>query len=110
VTVADLARHPIIATRSGSAITSVLERMFADAGLPFHLALESGDLYLLRALAAQGFGTAILPHSLTDLDGPAIEVRGLDPPVHLPVALVWRLQRNAPAARTFIEFIRHETR
>jgi LysR family transcriptional regulator, transcription activator of glutamate synthase operon len=107
VTVADLAQHAIVAPRRGSAITSVLDRLFADAGEPLRLALESGDPFLLRSLAAQGFATAILPRSLTGLEGPALEVRSLDPAVHLPVALVWRRERNAPpAARRFIEFVR----
>ena len=110
VTVADLARHPIVALRRGSAINSALNQMFADAGEPLRLALESGDPFLLRSLAAQGFATAIVPRSLIGLEGPAIEVRSLKPAIHLPVALVWRRERNAPpAARTFIEFVRRET-
>jgi LysR family transcriptional regulator, transcription activator of glutamate synthase operon len=110
VTVADLAHDPIIATRHGSAITAVLDQSFADAGRPLRLALESGDPFLLRSLAARGFATAILPRSLTALEGPAVEVRSLQPAVHLPVALVWRRERNAPpAARTFIDFVRRET-
>jgi LysR family transcriptional activator of glutamate synthase operon len=110
VSITDLGRHAIVATRRGSAITTVLEQRFADAGRPLRLALESGDPFLLRSLAAQGFATAILPRSLTGLPGPPIEVRSLDPAMHLPVALVWRRERNAPpAARTFIEFVRHGT-
>ena len=110
VSVADLRGHAIVATRRGSAITSVLEERFAAAGEPLRLALESGDPFLLRSLAARGFATAILPRSLTALDGPAVEVRSLEPPVHLPVALVWRRDRHAPpAARTFIDFVRRET-
>ena len=36
-----------------------------------------------------------------------VEVRSLHPAVHLPVALVWRRERNAPpAARAFIDFVR----
>jgi LysR family transcriptional activator of glutamate synthase operon len=110
VTVADLGRRPLVAPRRGSAITSALSQMFADAGKPFRLALESGDPFLLRSLAARGFATAILPRSLTVLEGPALEVRSLRPTVYLPVALVWRRERNAPpAARAFIEFVRRET-
>jgi DNA-binding transcriptional LysR family regulator len=109
VSVADLAAQPIVATRRGSSITAVVERMFADAGLPLRLALESGDLLLMRSLAAQGFATAILPRSLTDFDGPPIEVRGLEPPARLPAALIWRRGRDTPpAARAFIDFVRHE--
>jgi DNA-binding transcriptional LysR family regulator len=109
VGVAELNRHAIVAIRRGSAITSALEALFTRAGEPLHLALESGDPYLLRSLAARGFATAILPRSLIALDGPDLEVRSLRPPVHLPVALVWRRERHAsPAARAFIAFIRRE--
>ncbi|HEX5617454.1 MAG TPA: LysR family transcriptional regulator [Solirubrobacteraceae bacterium] len=106
VSVADLAERAIVATRRGSAITSALEERL---GHPLRLALESGDPFLLRALAAQGFATAILPRSLTRLAGPAVEVRSLAPPLVLPVALVWRRRTASPAARTFVEFVRRET-
>jgi LysR family transcriptional regulator, transcription activator of glutamate synthase operon len=111
VTVADVARRPIVAPRRGSAITSVLDERFAAAGEPLRLALESGDPFLLRSLAARGFATAILPRSLTALEGPPLAVRSLDPAVELPVALVWRRDRDAPpAARAFIEFVREAAR
>jgi LysR family transcriptional activator of glutamate synthase operon len=110
VDVADFAQQRIVAPRRGSAITTALEQRFADAGGSLRLALESGDPFLLRSLAARGFATAILPRSLTTLEGPALEVRSLDPAVQLPVALVWRRERNAPpAARAFIEFVRRES-
>jgi DNA-binding transcriptional LysR family regulator len=36
-----------------------------------------------------------------------VEVRGLSPPVRLPVALLWRRQRRlSAAARAFIEYAR----
>ena len=66
----DLAGNVIVAPRRGSAITSVMDTLFAAAGRSLHLALESGDPFLLRALAARGFAAAILPRSLTDLEGP----------------------------------------
>jgi len=110
VTVPDLGRMAIVATRRGSAITHALDQRFAEIGQPLRLALESGDPFLLRSLAARGFATAILPRSLTALDGPAIEVRSLQPAIRLPVALVWRRERNVPpAARTFIDFVRQAT-
>jgi DNA-binding transcriptional LysR family regulator len=109
VNVAELARHKIVAPRRGSAITTALEQRFSDSGEQLRLALESGDPFLLRSLAARGFATAILPRSLTALEGPALEVRSLHPAVQLPVALVWRRERAAPpAARRFIEFVRRE--
>jgi LysR family transcriptional regulator, transcription activator of glutamate synthase operon len=110
VGVAELRRHAIVAPRHGSAITSVLQSRFAAAGESLRLALESGDPFLLRSLAARGFATAILPRSVIALEGPLVDVRSMDPAMHLPVALVWRRGRNAPpAARTFVEFVRRET-
>ena len=110
VSVADLADRTIIAPRRGSAITSVLDQLFTEAGLPLRLALESGDPFLLRSLAARGFATAILPRSLTNLPGPDVQVRSLHKRVRLPVALLWRRdRRTAPAASAFIEFVRNET-
>jgi LysR family transcriptional regulator, transcription activator of glutamate synthase operon len=107
VTVADLAGQQLVAPRHGSAITSVLEKRFAGAGEPLRLALESGDPFLLRSLAARGFATAILPRSLTTLEGPALAARSLRPAVRLPVVLVWRRQRNtSPATRAFVDFVR----
>ena len=110
VDVADLDRHAIIAPRRGSAVTATLERLFAEAGRPLRLVLESGDPYLLRALAAQGFGVAILPRSLEALAGPPLEIRSLRPAVHLPVVLARRRGRTVPpAARRFIDFVRGAT-
>ena len=107
VGVAELERRTIVGPRRGSAVTSVVERRFARARTPLRLALESGDPFLLRSLAARGFGAAILSRSLTELEGPPVEVRSLDPPVTLDVALVWRRERHpSPAARTFIDFVR----
>jgi len=79
--------HRIVALRRGSAITTALEQRFAESGEPLRLAFESGDPFLLSALAARGFATAVLPRSLTALVGPALEVRSLHPAVHLSVAL-----------------------
>jgi LysR family transcriptional regulator, transcription activator of glutamate synthase operon len=108
VSVADLAGRTLVAPRRGSAITSVLEERFAAADRPLRLALESGDPYLLRALAARGFAAAVLPDSLT-LDGPALATRRLRPAVRLPVALVWRRARHlSPAGRAFIDFVRRD--
>ncbi len=73
------------------------------------VSLESGDPFLLRALVSVGFGAGVIPRSLTRREGPPIEARRLRPPVHLPVALLWRERRHASAAaRAFIDFVRRE--
>ena len=86
---------------------TALERFFADAGLTLHVSCDSADPFLLRCLASAGFGTAVLPRSLTEREGPAVDVRPLRPAIRLPVALLWRRDRRlSPAARTFVEYVR----
>jgi LysR family transcriptional activator of glutamate synthase operon len=105
VTIAELADGPLITPRSGSAIRGALDDRFARAGESLRTSLESGDPFLLRCLVSVGFGTAVLPRSLTEREGPQVEVRGLRPAARLPVALLWRQRRHhSPAARAFIDY------
>jgi DNA-binding transcriptional LysR family regulator len=107
VSAKDLAEHVLMCPRSGSALKTAADRLFARAGVPFEVTLESGDPYLLRYLVAEGFGAAILPGSLIERVGPEVEVRKLRPAVKLPVALLRRRDRHpSPAARAFTDFTR----
>ena len=106
VSARELARHRVVTPRSGSAIKLALDEFFARADEPLHIALESGDPFLLRTLVSSGFGAAVLPRSLTQREGPPVDVRALHPAVRLPVALLWRARRHqSPAARAFIDFV-----
>src|SRR4051794_18736494 len=107
VAAATLGRHVILTPRSGSATMAALEEFFTAAGRPLHVSCESADPFLLRCLASAGFGTAVLPRSLIEREGPPVDVRALRPAVRLPVALLWRRDRRlSPAARTFVEYAR----
>jgi LysR family transcriptional activator of glutamate synthase operon len=104
---AELGRHSLITPRSGSAIRRALDDFSARAGQPLRISLESGDPFLLRCLVSAGFGAAVLPASLTQREGPPVDVRGLRPAVRLPATLIWRKRRHrTPAARAFIDFAR----
>jgi LysR family transcriptional activator of glutamate synthase operon len=104
---AGLAAHVILTPRSGSATMTALEEFFGAAGVDLHVSCESGDPFLLRCLVSEGFGAAVLPRSLTEREGPPVDVRGLRPAVRLEVCLLWRRDRRlSPAARTFIEHAR----
>ncbi len=104
---AALGRQVILTPRSGSATMRALEGFFGAAGRQLHVSCESADPFLLRCLASAGFGTAVLPRSLTEREGPPVDVRALRPAVRLPVALLWRRDRRlSPAARTFVQYAR----
>jgi DNA-binding transcriptional LysR family regulator len=109
VTAAELARHPLIIPRSGSATKQAADEFFERAGKTLNASLESGDPFFLRCLVSAGFGAALLPATLTRREGPPIEVRGLRPAIRLPATLIWHGRRHqTPAARAFIDFIRAE--
>jgi LysR family transcriptional regulator, transcription activator of glutamate synthase operon len=108
---AALARGAVVTPRPGSATRAALERFFAASGAELHVSCESGDPFLLRCLASAGFGTAVLPRSLTMREGPPVDIRPLRPAVRLPVALLWRRdRRRSPAARAFVEYAREAAR
>jgi LysR family transcriptional regulator, transcription activator of glutamate synthase operon len=103
---AELGRHSLITPRSGSAIKRAVDDFFARAGQPMRISLESGDPFFLRCLVSTGFGAAVLPRSLTNREGPPIDVRGLRPAVRLPATMIWLKRRHqTPAARAFIDFV-----
>ncbi|MFL5871091.1 MAG: LysR family transcriptional regulator [Solirubrobacterales bacterium] len=107
VSVRDLAEIPLATPRSGSAIKRAVDDAFAADGLRMQLSLESGDPYLIRCLASDGFGAAVLPASITRREGPPVDTRPLRPAVRLPVYLIWRSSRHqSPAAAAFIDFVR----
>jgi LysR family transcriptional activator of glutamate synthase operon len=107
VTVADLAERPVITPRAGSTIQRAVAHEFARVGMQLQPSLESGDPFLLRCLVSVGFGTAALPRSIIEREGPPVDVRSLRPAVRMPVALLWREGRHhSPAARAFIEYVR----
>jgi DNA-binding transcriptional LysR family regulator len=109
VTATELARHPLIIPRSGSATKQAADEFFARTGKTLNASLESGDPFFLRCLVSAGFGAALLPATLTRREGPPIEVRGLRPAIRLPATLIWHGRRHqTPAARAFIDFIRGE--
>jgi DNA-binding transcriptional LysR family regulator len=103
---AELGRRSLITPRSGSAIKRAVDDFFARAGRPMRISLESGDPFFLRCLVSSGFGAAVLPRSLTNREGPPIDVRGLRPAVRLPATLIWLKRRHqTPAAHAFIDFV-----
>jgi DNA-binding transcriptional LysR family regulator len=105
----ELAELPLATPRSGSAIKRAVDDAFEAAGLRMRVSLESGDPYLIRCLASDGFGAAVLPASITRREGPPVDARPIRPALRLPVYLMWRAGRHrSPAAQAFIDFVRGE--
>ena len=103
----DLAGYPMVVPGPSSSVKRSVDAAFERDGETLQVTLESGDPFLLRCLVSSGFGAGIIPRSLTRREGPPIELRGFDPPIRIPVTLMWREDRHVPAAaRAFIDFVR----
>ena len=82
------------------------DELFAEAGQPLHLALESGDPFLLRSLAARGFAHGD-PASVVQRPGRS-RARGAQPAPRRPPARGARLAPRAqpPARGTHVHRLR----
>jgi DNA-binding transcriptional LysR family regulator len=100
--------EPLIAFRRGSAARQAMDATLLSAAVSPSIRLEGSDLGLIRALAARGFGVAVLPRSFAELPGQPLSVRPLEPRISLPVTLLWR-RSPSPAARAFVDFVSAES-
>jgi DNA-binding transcriptional LysR family regulator len=100
-----LASEDLIAYRENSAIRRRLERKMADHGIAPRNAFICTEMAAVRALASRGLGLAVMPRSVAEQPGPAIELRPFAPePLTWPVALVWRAtRRQSPAGKAFLK-------
>ncbi len=105
--ISELQDAPLIAFRKGSAARQAMDEALARAGTTPRIRLEGSDLGLIRALAARGFGVAVLPRSFAELPGQPLSVRPLDPGISMAVTLLWR-DAPSPAAKAFIDFVAAE--
>jgi DNA-binding transcriptional LysR family regulator len=104
VTLDELAGEDLIAYRENSALRRRLERRMAEQGLEPRNAFVCTEMSAVRTLASKGLGVAVMPRSIAEDDGPAIEWRPLGPEqLTWPVALIWRAgRRQPPAAKAFL--------
>jgi DNA-binding transcriptional LysR family regulator len=105
VTFEDLAAEDLIAYRENSAMRRRLERAMADRGLEPRNAFVCTEMAAVRVLAGKGLGVAVMPRSVAEQPGPAIELRPIGPErLTWPIALVWRAaRRQTPAGKAFLK-------
>ena len=82
-----------------------LERAMADRGLEPRNAFVCTEMAAVRVLAGKGLGVAVMPRSVGEQPGPAIELRPIGPErLTWPIALVWRAaRRQTPAGKAFLK-------
>jgi DNA-binding transcriptional LysR family regulator len=101
---ASIADEALIRFRSGSALQGAIDTEFQRAGATPQFAFETLELEMMRALASRGLGVALLPSGYLLREGPPVASVPLRPRIHLPVSLLWRVDRKLPpAAQAFLD-------
>jgi DNA-binding transcriptional LysR family regulator len=107
VRIDELRDEPFVIFRPGSSITHRLNAIAQTAGFAPHVAFESADSLTVRSLVAEGLGIALYPRRLGNMPGPYVALLSLEPQrLYRTMSLVTRHAPYAPAASTFIGFIR----
>jgi len=93
----------IVFTR-GTGIDDALRAACRQAGFEPHAKFESSALQTVRALAAAGLGTAMLPRSYAEDEAGARIIRIAPPTPIRRVALAWT-DRPLPAGTAFVNYV-----
>jgi len=94
--------EPFVTLTAASRLRSVLEAACAQAGFAPRIAIETSDLGVMTALAAEGAGIALLPRSGLQGAGDLVPVELTEPRIERRIVLVWRRDNLPPAARAFL--------
>lgn len=106
VTLADLARHPVVSLPTGAGVRAVFDDACAAAGVDVEIAFQAGAPSAIADLAIRGLGVAILSESLVARHRPHLTTRPIADIHTEPVlSLAWSSTDN-PALRQLIHHCR----
>ncbi|MGF6991951.1 LysR family transcriptional regulator [Paraburkholderia sp. GAS32] len=105
ITLADLARVPLVLTAQGTSVRAVVDSAFADAHAMPEIACEPTYMMSAVAMVRAGLGVTILPASAREVRAePELIVRPIDDPAFTrPIALIKKRGRTLPpVTETFV--------
>jgi LysR family transcriptional regulator, transcription activator of glutamate synthase operon len=102
----EIAGEDLVTVPAGFGFRSLVDELFAAAGVAPRPAFESGDLATIEGLVGSGLGVALLPEQFAGTSrtvGVPLQAGGAE----RVVGLTWRTDRvQAPPAARFLEFLR----
>lgn len=102
VLLSSLGSESFIGFHARSGLSTVVERLCADAGLERRITMRVSQLDLLLSLVRSHLGLAIVPAPIADRTDLA-RLRIADPHAHRTVALVARTRLSNPAAQVLLD-------
>ncbi|MEU8894766.1 LysR family transcriptional regulator [Nocardia sp. NPDC048505] len=105
VALAELAADEFVTTPVGFGYRTLLDSLFAEAGVVPKISFESADLATIEGLVAAGLGVAILPEQFAGASG-TIGLPLTTPAARRTVGLTWRTDHPlAPPAARFHDYL-----
>lgn len=106
VTVADLAAEELVTTPAGFGFRSIVDGLFAEAGVTPRVSFESADLATIEGLVAAGLGVALVPEQFAGASG-TVGIPVTAAGARRTVGIAWRADRElAPPAARLLGFVR----
>jgi LysR family transcriptional activator of glutamate synthase operon len=103
---AEVAEEDVVTVPAGFGFRSLVDELFAAAGVAPRVAFEIGDLATIEGLVGSGLGVALVPEQFAGASGTVGVPLAADGAERV-VGLTWRTDRDlAPAAGRFREFLR----
>ncbi|MGZ9571503.1 LysR family transcriptional regulator [Alcaligenes nematophilus] len=101
----ELEKHPLIFLGEDYALTRMLRRTFAHAGLRANIAAQSNQWDWVASMAQAGMGVALLPQPfLSRLEpGDWVAKEVVEPALNWEVALLWNGRYLSQAARAWLQ-------
>ncbi|MEV0251045.1 LysR family transcriptional regulator [Nocardia sp. NPDC050712] len=105
VALTDLRDDEFVTTPVGFGYRTLLDGLFAEAGVAPKISFESADLATIEGLVAAGLGVAILPEQFAGASG-TIGLPLTTPAARRTIALTWRTDHPlAPPAARFLRYL-----
>ena len=106
----DIADEDFVTVPSGFGFRSLVDELFAAAGVVPRVSFESGDLATIEGLVGAGLGVALVPEQFAGSSN-TIGIPLAADAAERVVGLTWRTDRQlAPAAARFLAFVRRAGR
>jgi DNA-binding transcriptional LysR family regulator len=105
VRMADLDQDELVTVPAGYGFRTLVDELFAAAGMVPRVSFESEDLATVEGLAGAGLGVALLPDRQAGVSTVAVPLAAAG--AERTVGLTWRTDRTpAPPAARFLNFVR----
>lgn len=104
LTLAEVARHPVILPEAGTFTQQIVQQIFAEAGLELQIRMNTNYLETIKMMVSVGLAWSVLPRSLLDEQLRCLDLPGIQ--LSRQLGYIHHGERSlSNAARAFIQLL-----